>query len=191
MRLYGDVEHTGFYEKMNNRFKIALVLKHLWNLESHRPAFLKLVKDEKSFEIFANGVVNHTSDLVTTALSKLPEIRTWCKRENSNNFSFSCFCYVTQSTRISLVSLIHTVQENHSKINTRMRTRLDDKNSNTNARTQVRHNRANACDRFASQTVKHLRCVAPSLCAPDSCLPYGRFEVTMSDRIVRYGMQPR
>lgn len=76
MRLYGDVEHTGFYEKMNNRFKIALVLKHLWNLESHRPAFLKLVKDEKSFEIFANGVVNHTSDLVTTALSKLPEIRT-------------------------------------------------------------------------------------------------------------------
>ena len=78
MRLYGDVEHTGFYEKMNNRFKIALVLKHLWHLESHRPAFLKLAKDEKSFEIFANGVVNHTSDLVTTALSKLPEIRTWC-----------------------------------------------------------------------------------------------------------------
>jgi len=75
MRLYGDVEHTGFYEKMNNRYKIALLLKHLWSLESHRPAFLKLVKDEKSFEIFANGVVNHTSDLVTTALSKLPEIR--------------------------------------------------------------------------------------------------------------------
>ena len=33
-----------------------------------------------------------------------------------NNFSFSCFCHVTQVTRISLVSLIHTVQENHSKI---------------------------------------------------------------------------
>ena len=41
-----------------------------------------------------------------------------------NNFSFACFCYVTQVTRISLVSLIHTVQENHSKINTRMHTRL-------------------------------------------------------------------
>jgi hypothetical protein len=52
---------------------------------------------------------------------------TWCssaKRENSNNFSFSYFCYVTQSIRISLVSLIHTVQENHSKVNTPMHTRL-------------------------------------------------------------------
>ena len=49
---------------------------------------------------------------------------TWCsstKRENFNHFSFSCFCYVPQITRISLVSL---VQENHSKINARMNTLL-------------------------------------------------------------------
>ena len=37
---------------------------------------------------------------------------------------FSCFCYVTQITRISLVSLTDTVQENHSKINARIRTRF-------------------------------------------------------------------
>ena len=45
MRLYGDVEHTGFYEKMNNRFKIALALKHVWPLESHRPAVLTLAQE--------------------------------------------------------------------------------------------------------------------------------------------------
>ena len=42
---------------------------------------------------------------------------TWCssaKRENFNYFSFSCFYYTTQITRISFVLLTHTLQENHS-----------------------------------------------------------------------------
>ena len=50
------------------------------------------------------------------------------------SFHFLCFNYIAQITRMSLVSLTHTVQENHSKINAR----LYDENSNTNARTQVR-----------------------------------------------------
>jgi hypothetical protein len=37
--LYGDVERTGFYEKLTNRRSIMVVLKHLWTLSSHRPAF--------------------------------------------------------------------------------------------------------------------------------------------------------
>lgn len=37
--LYGDVERTGFYEKLTNRRSIMVVLKHLWTLETHRPAF--------------------------------------------------------------------------------------------------------------------------------------------------------
>jgi ubiquitin conjugation factor E4 B len=37
--LYGDVERTGFYEKLTNRRCIMVVLKHLWTLQTHRPAF--------------------------------------------------------------------------------------------------------------------------------------------------------
>jgi Ubiquitin elongating factor core len=37
--LYGDVERTGFYEKLTNRRSIMVVLKHLWTLDTHRPAF--------------------------------------------------------------------------------------------------------------------------------------------------------
>ncbi len=37
--LYGDVERTGFYEKLTNRRSIMIVLKHLWALPSHRSAF--------------------------------------------------------------------------------------------------------------------------------------------------------
>ena len=52
--LYGDVERTGkkaillhftnqnckgFYEKLMNRRCIMVVLRHLWTLSSHRPAF--------------------------------------------------------------------------------------------------------------------------------------------------------
>ena len=51
---------------------------------------------------------------------------TWCssaKRENFNNFSLSCFFYVNQITRISLVSLTNAVQEYRLKINARMHTR--------------------------------------------------------------------
>ena len=48
----------------------------------------------------------------------------WCssaERENSNTFTFSCFYYGTQITRMSLVLI---PQENHSKINARVYTRL-------------------------------------------------------------------
>ena len=35
----------------------------------------------------------------------------WCSSEEFENItSFSCFCYVTQMTRISLVSPIHTAR---------------------------------------------------------------------------------
>eukprot|EP00940_MAST-03C_sp_MAST-3C-sp2_P002016 g2016.t1 len=75
MCLYGDVEHTGFYEKMQHRYRIAKILKHLWDLKSHRPAFVALCSDPRGFEVFANGLMNHTTDLFTTALDKLPQIR--------------------------------------------------------------------------------------------------------------------
>ena len=54
--------------------------------------------------------------------------RTWCssaKRENFNYFSLSCFCYLTQITRISLVSL------------TQYRARLSLENQRSNAHSIV------------------------------------------------------
>lgn len=34
--LYGDVEHTGFYDKLGHRFHIAAILKYLWKSPEHR-----------------------------------------------------------------------------------------------------------------------------------------------------------
>ena len=36
--LYGDVEHTGHYDKLEHRFHIAAVLKYLWQSPEHRCA---------------------------------------------------------------------------------------------------------------------------------------------------------
>lgn len=34
--LYGDVEHTGFYDKLEHRWRIAAILKYLWKSPEHR-----------------------------------------------------------------------------------------------------------------------------------------------------------
>jgi len=92
--LYGDVERTGFYEKLKNRRCIMVVLKHLWTLPSHRPAFQGIatvksgpasgamdvegegeVQGEDYFVRFANGLMNETNSLVATTMDKLVEIK--------------------------------------------------------------------------------------------------------------------
>lgn len=98
--LYGDVERTGFYEKLTNRRSIMVVLKHLWTLPTHRPAFQGIAtinvdtshlegheaelvenssqrseKTQNSFVRFANGLLNETNSLVATTMDKLSEIR--------------------------------------------------------------------------------------------------------------------
>jgi ubiquitin conjugation factor E4 B len=87
--LYGDVERTGFYEKLTNRRCIMVVLKHLWTLSSHRPAFRGIATLQSSsgasgtatedsqgyFVRFANGLMNETNALVATTMDKLVEIR--------------------------------------------------------------------------------------------------------------------
>lgn len=96
--LYGDVERTGFYEKLTNRRCIMVVLKHLWTLASHRPAFRGIATLHSSssassspnassgdaaaaevsqgyFVRFANGLMNETNSLVATTMDKLVEIR--------------------------------------------------------------------------------------------------------------------
>eukprot|EP00934_Nitzschia_sp_Nitz4_P005540 Nitzschia sp. Nitz4//scaffold118_size93875//62307//65704//NITZ4_004793-RA/size93875-augustus-gene-0.86-mRNA-1//1//CDS//3329533739//5530//frame0 len=74
--LYGEVEHTGYYDKMSHRAKIMSVLKYLWESTEHRPAFRKITQDKESFIKFANGIINETNTLLATVMQKLPEIRT-------------------------------------------------------------------------------------------------------------------
>ncbi|TMW65085.1 hypothetical protein Poli38472_009252 [Pythium oligandrum] len=75
LALYGDVEHTGFYEKLEHRYNIACLLKYLWKLPGHKPAFLKISGEKENFVKFAHGLMNHINGLVTDALISLPEIK--------------------------------------------------------------------------------------------------------------------
>jgi ubiquitin conjugation factor E4 B len=73
--LYGEVEHTGYYDKMSHRAKISSLIKYLWSCKEHRPAFQKITQNNESFIKFANGIINETNTLITTVMQKLPEIR--------------------------------------------------------------------------------------------------------------------
>jgi ubiquitin conjugation factor E4 B len=54
--LYGDVEKTGFYEKIGHRRCILNVLKHLWALPTHREAFRAIATVDLSLQ--GGGVLN-------------------------------------------------------------------------------------------------------------------------------------
>lgn len=73
--LYGEVEHTGYYDKMSHRAKISSLLKYLWESSEHRPAFREITQNKESFIKFANGIINETNTLIATVMQKLPEIR--------------------------------------------------------------------------------------------------------------------
>ena len=73
--LYGEVEHTGHYQKMKHRSKISSVIKYLWNSDEHRQAFAKITADKSSFIKFANGIMNETNSLISSVMEKLVSIR--------------------------------------------------------------------------------------------------------------------
>lgn len=80
--LYGDVEHTGFYEKVPFRRYMMIVLKHLWSLSTHRPAFRGIanittndILGPTEFISFANGLINGTNELVKETLVSLLKIK--------------------------------------------------------------------------------------------------------------------
>ena len=60
--LYGDVEKTGFYEKLTNRRSIMIVLKHLWSLPSHRQAFRGIASMNNT--IIDNTLIDNTASTV-------------------------------------------------------------------------------------------------------------------------------
>lgn len=73
--LYGEVEHTGYYEKMQHRVNIAEVLKYLWDSPSHKPAFKAIAEDEESFDTFANGLLNEVNTHFADSIAALGNIR--------------------------------------------------------------------------------------------------------------------
>jgi ubiquitin conjugation factor E4 B len=75
--LYGEVEHTGYYDKMKHRAHICTLLKYLWDSpnKEHRSAFRRITSDKKNFIKFANGIMNETNALIASVMEKLPEIR--------------------------------------------------------------------------------------------------------------------
>jgi ubiquitin conjugation factor E4 B len=73
--LYGEVERTGYYEKMSHRAKISSLIQYLWESAEHRPAFRRITQNKESFIQFANGIINETNTLIATVMQKLPEIR--------------------------------------------------------------------------------------------------------------------
>jgi len=84
MRLYGDVQVTGYYQVAAHRQLITKALGYLWTLEPHRPAFrtfaeTSLRKDgaaeDSAFVKLANGILNQTNSNVAESLAKLREIR--------------------------------------------------------------------------------------------------------------------
>lgn len=73
--LYGEVEHTGYFDKMSHRAKIASLIKFLFESPQHRPAFRFIAQKRDSFIVFANGMMNEQNTLIATVMQKLPEIR--------------------------------------------------------------------------------------------------------------------
>ena len=77
LRLYGDVESTGYYEAITHRHHIATILKHIWEDSAHRPAFRGFAHADNSetFVRFANGIFNQTNDGIAGSLQRLREIK--------------------------------------------------------------------------------------------------------------------
>lgn len=81
MKLYGDVQVTGFYQVSAHRQLITKILAYLWKISSHRRAFQTFAETSQETETdsafikLANGILNQTNSNVTESLSKLREIR--------------------------------------------------------------------------------------------------------------------
>lgn len=78
MRFYTDVESTGasseFYDKFSIRYHIAIVMKSLWNVPSHREAICRESSSGKQFVRFVNMLINDTTFLLDESLDSLKRI---------------------------------------------------------------------------------------------------------------------
>lgn len=100
--LYGDVERTGHYEKIDHRRKLGVVLKYLWSLPSHRAAFRDIAnaadadenssgnKDMSTAMVPTNGGVN-TDDAESGPVSMEVEVESGSNAEEFDNNYFIRF----------------------------------------------------------------------------------------------------
>eukprot|EP00475_Leptophrys_vorax_P033553 TRINITY_DN5293_c0_g2_i1.p1 TRINITY_DN5293_c0_g2~~TRINITY_DN5293_c0_g2_i1.p1 ORF type:complete len:368 (+),score=38.64 TRINITY_DN5293_c0_g2_i1:49-1104(+) len=81
IKLYVDVEFTGghnaFYEKFNTRFEIADLLEYLWDVPSHRAAWIHMsVVECRGFYLrYVSLLINDSIYLLDEALEKIPKLR--------------------------------------------------------------------------------------------------------------------
>ncbi|ETV89376.1 hypothetical protein, variant [Aphanomyces astaci] len=90
LALYGDVEQTGFYEKLEHRYNIACLLKYLWKCPDHKAAFVMISQNQPAFVKFAHGLMNHINSLLTDALTNLPEIKSLQVGISRNIYIYIC-----------------------------------------------------------------------------------------------------
>lgn len=106
--LYGEVEHTGYQEKMSHRAKISTLLKYLWESSEHRRAFRAITENKESFIKFANGIINETNTLIATVMQKLPEIRS-TQEKMSNTLEWG---RLTEEERSMMTSRLEENEQN-------------------------------------------------------------------------------
>ncbi|CAI5516161.1 unnamed protein product [Closterium sp. Naga37s-1] len=81
IKLYVDVEFTGshnaFYEKFNTRFEIADLLEYLWDVPSHRAAWIHMSVEECSgfYLRYVSLLINDSIYLLDEALEKIPRLK--------------------------------------------------------------------------------------------------------------------
>lgn len=81
LKLYVDIEftgsHTQFYDKFNIRHNIAELLEYLWQVPSHRNAWLQIAKEEEKgvYLTFLNFLINDSIYLLDESLNKILELK--------------------------------------------------------------------------------------------------------------------
>ncbi|KAI3960816.1 hypothetical protein MKW92_024394 [Papaver armeniacum] len=81
LKLYVDIEftgsHTQFYDKFNIRHNIAELLEYLWQVPSHRNAWIKIAKEEEKgvYLNFLNFLVNDSIFLLDESLNRILELK--------------------------------------------------------------------------------------------------------------------
>ncbi|CAM8986271.1 unnamed protein product [Rhodiola kirilowii] len=81
LKLYVDIEftgsHTQFYDKFNIRHNIAELLEYLWQVPSHRNAWIQIAKEEEKgvYLNFLNFLVNDSIFLLDESLNKILELK--------------------------------------------------------------------------------------------------------------------
>ena len=76
LQLYGDVKSTGFYETVQHRGNLSIIIKHLLSDTNHRDALLARVSNEGAHEAETPDVASmeeRKSDTTTAAASASPE----------------------------------------------------------------------------------------------------------------------